>query len=780
MIYQHLKQKPLIKFLLVFSTITLAVAGVVWACADAGEEDYSAFSPEYFVAKEYSPFFYDSETTYYDAYDIDYADDSNIRYNNMVVDEWYTYLKHRLTRASIKSLLFTTSYNGIDSIYHRPGNSDFFRMLDKQQSDQFFSYLLLAKSCEKFTVRDQSAYWDKPAPVQVPAELEATISAALKASADPFIKERLWFQLVRYEYFKDVFSKDSLTMNHQTPDAFNQYKAEFPHNLIYYRTLGYVGGYYYHHKKYAQANYLYSLCYDYCYEMKIPSKWSFHPQDESDWNATLRLARTNSEKITLWHLLGMQYDPALAIRKIVVLDPKSDKLDLLLSRLVNIRESAPADSIKADSAALEAAEEIKMVDSIALRNNTAKPYYWNLAAGYLNYLCKNYAAAADYYNKAKKQFPSGDPVLIAQGKLLDVLLYVGSLKQIDGRAESHLVGPLNWLADLRDGKDSVKYLRFQWPLSRCTAKLAELYRKQHDAVKELCFKSSTNFYLDSINVEKLKCLLQKPVKTPYEQVLLRYYPLKAPDLYYYQATVQVYKENLPKAITFMKLAKRLNSVTLPANPFISRIIDCHDFDQAARQIQTFTPLSFLQRMQLLQNNLKAGKNRYQNAFQLANAYYNITHYGNDRAFYQSSIAGDNATQPSDIYKPFRHWFASSRLAQKYYLIARRFAVNKEQQARCTFMAAKCEHNAYYTSAFNYAEQNGTYNAENIVPPPGKYFAELKANYSKSLFYKEAIQECGYFKQFVEKKNTDVAETWRHLAKPRRESRNLVSMLKVYL
>ncbi len=709
------------------------------ACSDAGEEDYSAFSPEIFVAKEYSPFFYDNINAYYGT---NYSDDNNTRFNDLVIDEWYDYLNRKISKETIRVLLFKTSVAGVDSVQKKLNGrlSLEINKLSKVQADAFFNYLSLAKACEKFTVRDQYSYWEKPVPITVPTHVEAALLKAFQKPSDQFIKERLWFQLVRCYYFKN----DSTAGKSQLPAFFNTYQRQFPKNLIYYRTMGYLAGYDHQQKNYAEANYLYSLCYDYTSEMKIPSKWSFHPQEETDWQATLKLAKNNHEKITLWHLLGMQYDPARAIRNIVALDPKTDKMDLLLSRLINIKEDSQPDSAKTDSANLKAASELKLIDGIALKNNTAKPYFWNLAAGYLNYLEHNYTVASDFYKKAKQQFPANDRPLKEQGRLLDALLYVGSITAINPEAEHQLVGILNWLADLRDRKDTVNYLRYQWALGRCTSKLADLYHAQNNRVKELCFRNQTDFYLDSSRVENLKKLLQKPVKSDYEKVLLRYYPLKIADIYYYQATLQVYKENLDKAVLLMKLATGNNKNILLANPFTNRIVDCHDCDQTEPQKQKYTSLSFLLRLQTLQKQLKFGKNAYGSALLLANAYYNITHYGNCRSFYESQITGSGAVQPDEIYKSFQKLFASSKLAEKYYLIARRNALTAEQKAECTFMAAKCEHNSFYTMAF----EKNSYNAEGMIPPAGKYFAELKSRYAKTRYYKEALAECGYLKDYV--------------------------------
>jgi hypothetical protein len=245
----------------------------------------------------------------------------------------------------------------------------------------------VAKDCETFAISTNEGWYDdKPKLSAVPAGIEGPLSAAFNRSKDPFIKQRLWFQLVRFYFFNDTAKEAPANKQAQILTVFDQYKDAFPKNIIWYRALGYVAGYYRRAGNYAQANYLYSRCYDYSYEMKIPSKFSFYAQEEPDWQKTLSLAKTTDEKITLWHILGMEYDPLRAIKKIVALDPRSDKTDLLLSRLINARENSDNNlyfiwHLHSDTERdLEIKEnvkivglEIKVVDSIALKNNTAKP-----------------------------------------------------------------------------------------------------------------------------------------------------------------------------------------------------------------------------------------------------------------------------------------------------------------------------------------------------------------------------------------------------------------------
>lgn len=762
-----MKQKISFSFLVIFSACTLLTAGVVWACAGGDEEEYSVFSPEYFVDKQYTPFFYDGVNDYYGTNG--YGDttgmyDNNIRYNHQVMQDWDDYLQHRVATHELQQLLFTLSRTGLDSVCARytgklnalpAGYPDLSSTrASKKKMLAFLNYLVIARDCEAFAVRDVWYGWGEDKPViRVNTALEAVLKNAFQQSEDAFIRQRLLFQMIRYYYFRDragVTTVDgNMVKTPVVPDSkilttFQQYDNTFPHNLVYYRTLGYVAGYYYLHGAYAMSNYLYSLGYNYSLEMKVPSKWSFHPQEEKDWQETLRMAKSKEEQITLWHMLGMEYDPARAIQEIAAIDPKSEKMELLLSRLVNSRE-ATRDS---------AVPDLHIIDGIAQRNNNAKPYFWNLGAGYLHYMQKDYAAAAAFYAAAQKQIPATDRMLLAQYKLLTILLQVDRAGKIDGSTEAALAEPLAWLADLNDGKDTIRYLRFYNARAHVMEAIAAAYKKQGNLLKAICFSYSgytgdAGFYTDNKRIEALKQLLTKPDKTAFEKAMVRYYPLKIEDLYYHQGTMSVYQEKLDTAIELLKQAGDRSSFQLAGNPFNGRLNDCHDCDHEAPQKQKYTPLSFVQTLKKIKTELNAGTNVYANALLLGNAYYNITHYGNARLFYESSII-EGSYQAGGLNEAFREILTSQATAEKYYLLALQNAANNEQKAKCTFLAAKCERNEMYNQADNISKSSSQDEYADKRPPAGKYFELLKNNYSQTNYYKEALKECGYLDSYSNK------------------------------
>lgn len=750
------------KFLTILTLSSLSLAGVVWACADYGyDDDYSSFSPESFVAKEYTPFFYSNFSAYYTK-DYSYDDDnSNTRFNDQIVKEWFDYFGQKLSKADLQYLLLRASEKGVDSVYQNykgkieilPDSMPKLKPLkiNKKQMNAFLDYLLIAKKSETFAAGYKSYYyWDEKQEFNVPQAFEMDLLSALKKAKDPFIKQRLWFQLVRYYYFQERSAGVKELKDAPTIYSFNLYKDVFPKNMMYYRALGYVAGRYYYAGDYATSNYLFSLCYNYSNEMKIPAKWSFRPNADADWKQSLEMAKSPEEKITLWHLMGIYYDTERAIPEIYALDPKSEKLDLLLSRAINTTEAGFHDYYggKEDSTSI-LKKNIALISSIALKNNTGKPYIWNLAAGYLNFMDKNYSVASKFYQAAKTQLPTDNPLLMAQYKILDWGLYVRQLKKIDAAAEAKMVEPLNWFANLKEGKDTIPDLRFYQSLNESLGIISNLYKKQGNPLKANIFRSYNEFYTNNQQIEQLKSLMLNDKQSAFEKAMLRYYPYQLDELYFYQATALVFQDQPEAAIAFLAKSSRQKD-TLQANPFNMRLNDCHDCDHQMAQSKKFTSMELLRMMKNMKAEIKAGRNVYNNAYLLANAYYNISYYGNNRGFYVSSLTDTYGSNAFSVPAAFRPMYLTGKLAEKYYTMARLATKNKEQQARCTFMASKCERNESYNRSYELPE-NKTANYWSVETNPiyfGQNFSMLTKQYADTRFYQEVIAECGYFRQYL--------------------------------
>lgn len=720
--------------------------GIVRACAggDWDESYTSNYTPETFVADTtQTPFFY----TWLFYYQIGSDTEHNERFNTTNVADWGKYLKGTINAQSLDYLLNKANYiiiNKFVSFFDGKTLPDSLKRKVKgisrsnHQHKDFIYYLMYAKKCELYAVY-YSYYWDDKRSLPSKAELgnlEETLRNGFEKSTDQFLKERYWFQLVRYYYFYDW---------NKCTAFFETNRQKFTPSTMYYRAMAYAAGSYYAMDRFVIANYYYSLIYDGCNQLKVVAHSSFHPQEESDWQQTLELCRNNEERITLWHLLGIRYaDEVRSMKEIYKLSPSSSKLDLLLTRFVNKQETGTPYSQDDESAKKASTEDIHWCQQIANEGKTANQFLWDVSAGYLSFLIGDYQKSAHYYQKAAKGTPDND-LAKSQLRLLTLLTNIKLLPKITPANEHALLADLQWLYALSGNSVDPRF-RYYNAQNWVKKELSTKYMEQGDIVKAECFSTSTAFYAKNDNVEKMKAFFQNPKPNAYEKFCMKMSEKKLDDLWEYQSIRAAYSDSLSKAIALMQNVRR--SDTLPGNPFIGRKNDCHDCDHAAPQKVKYTKMSFLKRLNDMETAVAAGTNVHANAFMLGNAFYNMSHYGNARAFYEGSVIGGGQSLPYYIPDEFFAMLTSNKMAMKYYQIAFKSATNNEQKAKCLFMMAKCERNEWYNTTL-YNNKENEYRYDDKLPDFIQWdsFKALKA-YKSTKFYKEVINECGYFRKSV--------------------------------
>lgn len=760
---------------LVFLVIALACAGGDWSEEEAKK---SLFDQSIMLDnpqdQAYQPYFRMITTPFFGNPD---TAESNIAvFNDINVHEWADFFNKKITEAEISTLLYSTDLSKIDHLifYIKDNAYDkiprelkeyaIAKLDDKAKAKEFLYYLGFAKRCEPIAADDSGAWnYDteqaKPFTAQRCDEL---ITGGIKSAANvknAFIRERYAFQICRLYYQKAKVHDQNYQACLQ---YYNGVKDDFKENkVIRYRSMGYAAAANFRQGKFAEANYLYSLMYDQCPEMKTIAQYSFRPQEESDFARSLALAKNTREKTVLWHLLGIYGDEARAIREIYALDPKSELLNLLLVRYVSTLEetvlpenyqwvySYATDASPRNTASIGFtadsihSSELNLIRRIADQSNTQKPYLWDLSCGYLYVLKNDSKTANDYFKKARQKAPD-KALLNDQLHMLDMILKINDLTSISKGFEDGFAKDLDWLLNGKKSEtlstdDATFYIR---------KKLAEKYLAQHNEVKAmLCLNRCVpDFYFNLEKMDRMIDFLKQPAHSDFEKTILGLYPNTVDHLKEAEAILLAYQGKTDAAIAKMKESSGAEKV-LMGNPFTIHINDCHDCDHDAPQKRKFTKLSFLEEIKKMEGIVATGKSE-NDYFLLANAFYNMTYFGNARDFYACE-ATDIETYGMFLFplsedyrhpagKPYEYIFDNSR-AEKYYLLARESATNPETKAKCTFMAAKCEQNAYYIN--KPADDVSDFKA-------GNYFAQLKAQFSDTKYYKEILKECGYFRTYV--------------------------------
>jgi hypothetical protein len=473
------------------------------------------------------------------------------------------------------------------------------------------------------------------------------------------------------------------------------------------------------------------------------------------------MAKSNEEKAALWAIQGYYGDEQKAIEKVYELQPKSEHLDYLLTRLVNNQEKKlneynpdqkTIDAFKNSNDSLSIINNA-LVRSIALAENTSKPHLWNIAAGYLETLSGNYLQADKYFDKAEVKMPK-TPLAINQLRLLRFVNNLSKIKRIDSDSQKTILKDLVWLYQVLPLEQSLEQpspFRYQNASSWSKTYLSNLFKSQNNTVMAELFVRNPDFYDNNNDLLAMKTFLAKEGKSDFEKIAQKNYELTLSDINKFQSTLAGYSNKINEAIAFMQQTDGLQLEEFQGNPFNGNIKDCHDCDFVAYQKKKYSQLEFLTTVKEMQDKVFKNEDVYTNCLLLGNAFYNITHFGNARTFYEGNIIGSSSS-PYSFKDKTREMITNCSIPKMYYEKAFEAAITDEQKAKCQFMLAKCQRNEYYNQQYdpkkNLWENDAAVQYAQVNFLAWNGFENLKNNYSKTKYYQEVITECGYFKTYV--------------------------------
>lgn len=739
----------------------LVVSGIVWACA--GGDDYedfykSFFAPEVSKDDDSQPYFR-SANTFYGNGDFQNAvhemDSTNLA-------EWKSFFKDKVTAKDLNYFIYKARIGEIDTCIFYLKNNTFpikkalakrslLSYENKELVKEFLFYLGYAKRCEPYATytREDWYHEEEEEDLKDPRRNKAALSKLVEggktsvvSARSAFIKERYAFQVVRMLYHSKNY-RGCLDFYRQNENLF------VSKNSVIFRAMGYVAACQYHYKNYPEANYIYSRIFDQCEAMRNVCYMSFHPQEEADWEISLGLAQNMHEREVLWQMLGIYVDPLRAMKEIYMLNPKSDKLDLLLVRAVNINEEdfipdhyywERTDSTYALKKQKVDKELLRFTEELANAGDINKPYLWNLSAGYLCLASGDYKKAGKYLNKAE-ELCDNDVLVMEQIRALKLMNTIEIYTQKNEKTEEWLAGELTWIG--KDKHDAA--LRSSGTSEWTRSRLSEKYRIWGDSIKAQCLDAGQikNFYDKPVNMEGVISLMRKTNKTEFEKCILAIHPHSEADLITYKAILLIYQYKFEEAAKMFDSYANTGIGMLYADPFMIHIRDCHDCDYELEQPGGYSQYTFVKKMiELQQKAMAEPQNASKYYFMLANGLYNMTYFGNAHHVFSSPVLNLEVgyfSFESGTGSYFDKYFNCNK-ALEYYQKAMSLSADKEFRAKCTFMSAKCEQNQYYLSK--------EYTNGNAIRS-GVYFKQLRTDYAQTKYYREVIKECGYFRTYVD-------------------------------
>jgi len=784
-----MKRIFLSKLFLGFSAAFLFVYGIIYACAGGDDWDFfgynSNFTPETFADKSYSPLFLSGGIFYGIGFDTQH----NSRFNNDIKSDWAAYLKGKIDTTTVNYFLigdenlnyYSDNKNTIKNkeeitdlhVYYKNKKENAASVkwgkkipLKDEKVKSFVEFLYLAQKIETVSInKDYWSYEPVVAKTFNDAKMIQSIENVYNTLSDPFLKNRYWFLTMKARFYSNDKQK--------AIDFFNKTESSVPKNVLYYRALSYVAGINHKQKKYAVSNYLYAQVFDKCPELRVVTAYSFNPKNQTDWNKALTMAKNNKEKAALWAVHGYYKDEKQAIEKIYELDPKSEHLNYLATRLVNGLEQSINNSFQQDAAGenqprkkltvTESKTEnqakvdqkaLDLIAKISAAGNTDRPYLWDLSLGYLQTLKGDYANADKNFDKAVKTLPKTE----LAGMQLRLLRFVNNLNKIDkltDKNEKTIIADLNWLYNELPKTYKGQEFRYQNASAWSKSYLSTLYREKGNLVLAEIFGESrysywndgNAFYDDEKNLQGIKTFLAKSNKTEIENIGAGIYSLKLKDINNFQAVQATFKNKIPEAIEFMKQTDSVQYYKFLGNPFNGSIKDCHDCDHAAYQKRKYTQMDFLTTIKEMQDKLTKNEDVYTNSLLLGNAFYNISHFGNGRTFYEISIVGYGSS-PYSFRDSMKKMITNCDVPKMYYQKALQAATTKEQKAKCVYLISKCERNEYYNNKYNSVRYWWDANDDKVNFIAWNGFKILQKDYSDTKYYQDVIAECGYFNTYV--------------------------------
>ncbi|EHQ28864.1 hypothetical protein [Mucilaginibacter paludis] len=439
---------------------------------------------------------------------------------------------------------------------------------------------------------------------------------------------------------------------------------------------------------------------------------------------------------------------------------------------------------------------------IANQHRCKHPEIGIVAKAYLDWMTGNNKAGIAALNQIDDAHLNTR--LYDQKQLVKLLLLSQQIRKLDSISGQQLIPCLLWLdkkvaQELKTNGEPIKGMhdygierrlrRFTWSARDYYQKLiAPMYLSQHDTAKAAlamlkgmptlvgdtlsCYHqnywedyTTINFwqnYLHSSNLRQVISYKRKRVGDPFLMVLAAGLQGISYDcLYNLLGTAYLREHNYKEAISALSKIRIHTAKEFPlasyegprlkSDPFAEQLKD-YPKNYHTGKIGGYSKLRFAKVMYTLQLAIKRNPQKASAYyFAIATGLYNTSYYGNAwfMIAYVWSDSWSGEQHPIPFY--YNQDLCKTINAERLFIKARQLSKYPEFKAKCTFWAAKCKQNRYngadkefflYKFYLKHAEAYRNEITKN------KYFKELRRSYPQTQFYKTAVHECSYFRDFL--------------------------------
>ncbi|MBS1902625.1 MAG: hypothetical protein JSS75_02870 [Bacteroidetes bacterium] len=632
------------------------------------------------------------------------------------------------------------------------------------------------------------------------------LSLALKAEKaytkekDNFLRTRYAYQALRLCYYAGSYKRTSATYA-------KYFASREPAGLIDMLALSIKAGVLYHSGQKAEAAYLYSKEFDANPTAKISNYLSF------GWCIDTAIAEQtyyqfckNTREAANMAALFALHNPGNAfddIKRVAGLDPSTPALEVLAIREVHKLEEGylsprlarargavqlfvsfnNSDDVTMRNAEAEAVDLIGFFERLAAAPHASNPALFELSAAYIALMVGRSDQADRLLNvTATMQLT---PAEHDQLQLTRLLLEINRQNRLDADFERALLPSLQWL----ESKARISDEWSQFYRNIFTSILAPRYLAEGKPQKMvLCIgraehrpfppaiDSDYRWYptqaieilrhsLTSSELETLQSFLTQTDHTEFERYLIAANAIEASDVFDCIGTSYLRTFNWSKAaewfrhITPSYFRKDVFRIYLGANCFADPIEDTHA--ATAQDTVTYTKLSFAERMialeALTQNPAISNAMKASAYYSMACGMYQMSYYGNSWMLMEYAWTSNEppALDSLAAHEWRRNYYGAFR-AEEYFNKALALTVDRNMQAKCLFMAAKCnQKQLLFGSGQFYGTLAGVNNPKEQEQMRAflfnaKYFPRLAESYSNTEFFQQALNTCSYLNDFYTK------------------------------
>ncbi|CAN5906483.1 hypothetical protein BH11MYX2_BH11MYX2_30910 [soil metagenome] len=660
------------------------------------------------------------EGLYWDPYHAGFGGPCETCATDAALDDWSTYLGKAITRDEWQAILYSMPEAQLAAVpaAHPAG---------KVKLTAAIGVVRLARRLEAFSVVPEYT----PKPPTPPPALIAEAKAGAKRG-DAFIKQRYAFLGLRATFYTRDWR------------AVLAYTATFAKELagpskdLSWRAKYYAAGANMRMGKRALANVQLADIHAESQALAAVAAQDFAPMDEKDWRGALALAKTKSEQVRLWRLVGLKLDGQAAMDEIIKLDPSSPTLPLLLVRELSKGESGTWTGGYDPPPPAQRSAYLSHLDQIAntlLAKKPDRPWLVELVAGHLAALRGDLAGARKHLGNAVAAKPAD--VKVAMQAKASLAMAISAAWKMSPSFETEMATTMAAIdpAFSRAGA-LTSAVRSQLATAYKTdGKLADAELLTPGSVDGPDFRQGIGptsikppavlHWHDPAFIKQLIARVQV-IKTPWDKFVLDKATTRG-DLQYELAWRYILDGKLADGAKQFA-DKATNDGGVGTEPFAMHVVDCHDCDHETYANAKWTEGSLAKKMVDLEKQVKQGGDvGAKAALALGVAYYNISWYGNARVVLESTH------QAFDEPKQALAWFTQ----------AFKLAKTRELKARAAYYAAKAQLGMMISATPGGAQ----YNYMETIPVPSVWFTEL-SRFNDTAYYREVLKECGNFARWI--------------------------------